>query len=350
MREATGELERASWWESLLSLRRGSVRTVTVVPDVDAAGATSRIDRVTITVQPEFTDEHASAADHPDTDIRRYVVKSSTESFRGTGRRLPQWRNEKIFYDDVALHTAAGTPRCLWSEAADAGADGILVLEDVAGTGADLDPLSAADLPAALATYAALHATPARHGRRLPRHSYLMAADIGDVWSALRPAIQRRRPKVVGLYDSIFDSYPRLLEWIAESKTAIVHGDATARNVLRSADGQLVLVDFGTATLGIPSVDVARLASETEAGAGSQAAHREAWTQWMQHLGEDNPPRHPAWAEYLAGLALCAQFAMFQEVPPWESGPRHDSYLRGARLMESALRECEVVRFLDDLP
>lgn len=36
--------------------------------------------------------------------------------------------------------------------------------------------------------------------------------------------------------------------------------------------------------------------------------------------------------------------------PPWDSGTRHDSYLRGARLLESALRECEVVRFLDELP
>jgi len=349
MRVGAGRLEQASWWESLLSLRDGSVESVVVTPDFDAAGATSRIDRVTIATQPAPAAHSMSSDAHTDVAAYRYVVKSSAESFRGTGRRLPQWRTENAFYDDVAPHTAAVTPRCVWSEASDAGDEGVLVLEDVAATGADLDPLSMADLPPALATYASLHATALHHGRRLPRHSYLMADDITSVWAALRPEVARRRPRVVELYDRVFAAYPRLLDWVRERNATIVHGDATARNVLRSGDGQLVLVDFGTAALGIPTVDVARIASETDAGAGSDAAHREAWSQWMHHLTERNSPRHPDWEEYLAGLALCAQFAMFQEVPPWEGGSRYDSYLRGARLLESALRECEVVRFLENI-
>ncbi len=349
MRVGAGRLEQASWWDSLLSPRDGSVESVAVTPDLDAAGATSRIDRVTITVRSNSAAHSVSASAQPDTTTSRYVVKSSAESFRGTGRRLPQWRTEKSFYDHVAPHTTAGTPRCVWSEASDAGDEGVLVLEDVAAAGAQLDPLSTADLPAALATYALLHATPAHHGRSLPRHSYLMADDIAAVWSALRPAVARRRPRAIDLYDGVFAAYPRLLDWVRERNTTIVHGDATARNVLRSNDGRLVLVDFGTATRGIPTIDVARLASETDTGAGSRAAHYHVWDEWMQRMADTGSPRHPSWDEYLAGLALCAQFAMFQEVPPWEGGARYESYLRGAKLMESALRECGVIRFLEDL-
>lgn len=349
MRVDPDKLRRESWWEAALSLPEGSVSSITVTPDIEAAGATSRIDRVTITTQPNADHSNTSRLGRPDGAIHHYVVKSSAESFRGTGRRLPQWRTEKIFYDDVASHTTVDTPVCVWSEASETGDEGLLVLEDVAAAGADLDPLTMADLTTALATYAAMHATPTHRGSRLPRHSYLMADDIAPVWDTLRPEVARRRPGVVDLYDSIFAGYPRLLDWVRKTGPAIVHGDATARNVLRSRNDRLVLVDFGTATLGLPTVDVARLASETDAGAGARAAQREAWERWGQQLADMGCPRRPAWNEYLAGLALCAQFAMFQEVPPWEGGARYESYLRGAKLMESALRESEVIRFLEDL-
>lgn len=353
MRVGAGELERASWWESILSSEEGSVKSVSITPDLDAAGATSRIDRVTITLRRSSRGDTSAPRPAAVTETRRYVVKSSGDSFRGTGRRLPQWRTEKSFYDHVAPHAGVRTPTCLWSVASESGDAGMLILEDVAATGADLDPLRTADLADALTAYAALHATPERHGRHLPRHSYLMADAIPAVWDTLRSEVARRRPDAVEMYDSVFARYPRLLEWVRRRDATIAHGDATARNVLRCADdsrGGLALVDFGTATLGIPTIDIARLASETEEGAGSRAAHRAAWELWMQRLSEHGRPPLSQWPDYLAGLALCAQFGMFQEVPPWDSGTRHDSYLRGARLLESALRECEVVRFLDELP
>ncbi len=179
----------------------------------------------------------------------------------------------------------------------------------------------------------------------LPQHSYLFfAGRIADLWVRLREPLSERSPESVPLLDRIFPHYPALLAWIARRGTSVVHGDLDAGNVVGRGEDRLGIIDFGTATLGTPAIDVARMASACAAIAGDPDGHRTVARAW--HHGPRRSGRRSRPGTSTGGLALNAQYLMLQYFTPWEDDTRRNAAIASARAIEAALRCCDVDEFV----
>lgn len=299
--------------------------------------ATSTLERITLRV---------------DGETRAFVVKASSTAFRGTTASLPLFRTEAVFYRDVLPVEGFAAPDCILAEVSADGAGGYLVLTDVSPDGRSLDPIGVDELYRTVSMLARLHRRTWGRPYPLPVHGYLVADTIDVVWGQLRSAVFEQRPAAAAHYDDVFTRYPAVLHRVHGRPTCVVHGDATARNLLRAGPGSresVFAVDFATATIGIGALDIARLASECDQ-LRTIDDHRAVVAHWRRELGIREYGSADAWADYLCGLALAMQFAMFEELPPWPDGPRHEAYLRAAAARQRAAAVCELSTFLAALP
>jgi hypothetical protein len=322
------------WWEGVLGLPSGAVRDIRSRDDERSRGMTSTLERIRLAL-------------HDGTD-RFLVVKRSAQAFRGMGLALPQWRTERDFYREVAPRVSLPTPRCWYAVATDDGTGGMLVLDDLSPDGTNLARPARDAVRTVIAQLSALERESRPLRTPLPVRGYLFADRIDAVWRDLRGAVAEHEEPFAVFLDEVYAAFPALLGWAAARDASVVHGDLAAANAIPLADGRIGIIDFGTATVGMPAVDVSRIAAECADIADDPDAHRETVAEWHALTASDRTA-DDAWDEYRAGLALNAQYAMFLHLNPWPEGPRRDAAIRSARLLEASLRVCEVPAFLRTL-
>ncbi len=241
-------------------------------------------------------------------DPRRYILKVGSD-------RPDRWKwagQLRVFARELAAYRLLTPlrgklfPRLFAGTSADAGANGLRLLEEIRdGRNRDqLLGLTWPELASATRAIARIHArfwnSPAlRRAQGLPHHHYMRAHEMKNHlptflrWAQL-PTRDREQ----------FRHLPRqvaaVLERLRKQPLTLVHGDLRSDNIFFGRSG-VKFIDWGLALAGNAAFDLARLAGGSARKPLSLLQHIDLFKLWHEELlrhGVRNYPLPQAWQDY----------------------------------------------------
>jgi hypothetical protein len=226
-------------------------------------GQMGRSYRVTLT----YSDDRPSGPSNLSTGPSNLVVKMAGGGLDARQRVAEGYRNEVMFYSQIAATVDVSTPRCWYSAITDDGTDFTLLLEDLypAQPGVQVESCSFNQAEDAVANLAALHA-PRWNDSTLPEMKGLGLADaasaqfVGEIFAkAVEEFIVR--------FDALGDEDVHTLRGCAEATCpwlltrpipyAVVHGDYRLDNLMFPPTGRGVsALDWQTVGVAPPGRDL----------------------------------------------------------------------------------------------
>lgn len=357
-------LDDRSWWTDVMrsaGLPEGS-QVATAHHDLlgGTPGTSSTIERVLLGYDGPVGEAPGQVIVKRSKAIANTVDEGSRDDNALLG---PMWTIEVGFYETVAPHIATRTPACWYGEASPDGYDGLIVMEDYGSWGvADQhDGLDAEEMDAAVDAVAALHAWAWEDVERdelgwLPSGRYVLAAQMTDLWPAVRDLVVPKLPELASIGDEIYPRYPELLALAADRRHCVIDGDFRADNLrmARGPDGALrvAVLDFQMAGRGIGAHDIARIMADSPAYHPDLDEHRRVCERWRRALVERGVTGYEAdeaWFDYQLGLALVLHLGVLVELLAWDDARNAETNDRIAARMLDAAQACGSVDFVRDL-
>ena len=247
-------------------------------------------------------------------DPRKYILKVGTE--------IPQrwkWAKELHVFDrELAAYRLLAplqgkySPRLFAGISANQGSDGLLLLEEARNARSvdQLRGLSWTQLTSAIRAIAYLHAyfwnsPKLKKAKGLPHHRYMRANEVKQNLPAfLRWA--KPSPKDRTLFINLASQVPPILVRFQKRPLTLVHGDLRSDNVFYKQTS-VRFIDWGLASAGNPTFDLARFAGGSARKPLSLLQHVDLFSLWHRELlrrGVRNYPSHEAWSDYRDALLL----------------------------------------------
>ena len=143
--------------------------------------------------------------------------------------------------------------------------------------------------------------------------------------------------------DRFTAGYARVREWLATRPRTLVHGDYHADNVLLRT-GEVAVLDWGMASIGLGAYDVARLASTSAAALPTRESLERAARAWHDELearGVADYPWDAAWSDFTVGVALAFP-SVFAPLRPEAAPHRAETARRRSLRVGAALRALQI--------
>jgi Phosphotransferase enzyme family len=226
-------------------------------------GQMGRSYRVALT----YSDERRSGSSGQRSGPPSLVVKMAGGGLEARQRVAEGYRNEVMFYSQIAATVDVSTPRCWYSAITDDGTDFTLLLEDLhpARPGVQVESCSLDQAEDAVANLAALHA-PRWNDSTLPEMKGMGLADpasaqfVGEIFAT---AVD----EFIGRFDALGDEDTDTLHRCAEAVSpwlltrpvpyAVVHGDYRLDNLMFPPRGRGVsALDWQTVGVAPPGRDL----------------------------------------------------------------------------------------------
>lgn len=247
-------------------------------------------------------------------DPQKYILKVGPEipPRREWARKLHVFDRELAAYRLLAPLQGRYSPPLFAGISANQGSDGLLLLEEVrhARNLDQLRGLSWKELTSAIRAIAYLHAyfwnsPKLKKAKGLPRHHYMRAHEFKQNlpaffrWAKLSP---RDRTLFIKLTSQV----PPILARFRKRTLTLVHGDLRSDNVFYKQTS-VRFIDWGLASAGNPTFDLARFAGGSARKPLSLLQHVDLFSLWHRELlrrGVRNYPSHEAWQDYRDALLL----------------------------------------------
>lgn len=246
-------------------------------------------------------------ATHP-TDTKGYILKVGTPLVerKRWARELRVFDRELAAYQLLAPLAGKVSPRLHYGASAEAGADGLLLLEEI-GPARKIDQvrgLEWTDLRVAALAIARVHAHfwNSPHLKKipaLPHHHYMRAHQSKQSlplflrWAKLGRSDQN-------LFTALSQRLPKLLARIKKRPFSLLHGDLRSDNIFFQGNTAR-FIDWGLAAVGCPAFDLARLAGGSARQFLSLKQHEELVRSWHSELLRRKVSHYPveeAWSDY----------------------------------------------------
>jgi aminoglycoside phosphotransferase (APT) family kinase protein len=247
-------------------------------------------------------------------DPRKYILKVGTgiPQRRKWAKELHVFDRELAAYRLLAPLKGKYSPRLFAGISANQGSDGLLLLEEIRNA-RNLDQLrglSWTQLTSAIRTIAHIHAyfwnSPAlKKTKGLPHHHYMRAHKVKQNlpaflrWAKLSP--RDRQP-----FTKLTTQVPAIMARFRKRPLTLVHGDLRSDNVFYKQTS-VRFIDWGLASAGNPTFDLARFAGGSARKPLSLLQHVDLFTLWHRELlrrGVRNYPSHEAWQDYRDAVLL----------------------------------------------
>ena len=225
---------------------------------------------------------------------------------------------ETMFYRDFAADQPVRVPDCIHAELNEAGDNGVIVMKDLIAGGAHfltaLEPFPRNDLAQVLSQLAALHARTWQGSSAYDRPwvpkflQQISARPIipGDQLQAMldgpRGAHLGSATKDAGRLQQGLQALARRVE---AAPGCLVHGDAHAGNIFRTADGEIGVVDWQILQKGHWAQDVAYHIAAVLDPAERRRTERDLLAFYLARLADLGGPHitaDEAWANYRAAM------------------------------------------------
>lgn len=288
-----------------------------------------------------------SDGDGPPTLVAKLAAEGEESRFVATV--LNMYGREHGFYTELAARTRLAHPRCLYAEHDPATQDSVLVLEDVAGRGRQLDQIGGARLDevgAAIDALADFHAG-WWDADELARHDWLkpLGADpypdaVGMAYTMGWPTVQElladlctERVQVFG--DAYAAIVPALFARLSEPPVVLSHADYRLDNLFFPESGAPIAVDWQLVDRSTGPRDLAYLVTQS-LEIDDPADYRRALDRYVDGLRAQGIDVDPAWAfeQYRLGAVLGFVYPVIAGGSLTVADPRH------VRLVHAMLRRC----------
>jgi len=247
-------------------------------------------------------------------DPQKYILKVGTEipQRQKWAKELHVFDRELAAYRLLAPLQGKYSPRLFAGISANQGSDGLLLLEEVcnARNVDQLRGLSWTQLTSAIRAIAHIHAyfwnsPKLKKAKGLPRHHYMRAHEVRrNLPAFLRWA--KPPPKDRALFIKLAAQVPPILARFRKRPVTLVHGDLRSDNVFYKQTS-VRFIDWGLASAGNPTFDLARFAGGSARNPLSLLQHVDLFKLWHRELlrrGVRNYPSHEAWSDYRDALLL----------------------------------------------
>ena len=247
-------------------------------------------------------------------DPQKYILKVGTEipQRQKWAKELHVFDRELAAYRLLAPLQGKYSPRLFAGISANQGSDGLLLLEEARNARSvdQLRGLSWTQLTSAIRAIAYLHAyfwnsPKLKKAKGLPHHRYMRANEVKQNLPAFlrwaKPSPQDRT-----LFINLASQVPPILARFRKRPVTLVHGDLRSDNVFYKQTS-VRFIDWGLASAGNPTFDLARFAGGSARNPLSLLQHVDLFNLWHRELlrrGVRNYPSHEAWQDYRDAVLL----------------------------------------------
>ena len=247
-------------------------------------------------------------------DPQKYILKVGTEipQRQKWAKELHVFDRELAAYRLLAPLQGKYSPRLFAGISANQGSDGLLLLEEARNARSvdQLRGLSWTQLTSAIRAIAYLHAyfwnsPKLKKAKGLPHHRYMRANEVKQNLPAFlrwaKPSPQDRT-----LFINLASQVPPILVRFQKRPLTLVHGDLRSDNVFYKQTS-VRFIDWGLASAGNPTFDLARFAGGSARKSLSLLQHVDLFNLWHRELlrrGVRNYPSHEAWQDYRDAVLL----------------------------------------------
>ena len=247
-------------------------------------------------------------------DPQKYILKVGTAipPRREWARELHVFDRELAAYRLLAPLQGKHSPPLFAGISANQGSDGLLLLEEARNARSvdQLRGLSWTQLTSAMRSIAHIHAyfwnsPKLKKAKGLPRHHYMRAHEVKQNLPAFL-RWTKPSPKDRTLFINLASQVPPILVRFQKRPLTLVHGDLRSDNVFYKQTS-VRFIDWGLASAGNPTFDLARFAGGSARKPLSLLQHVDLFSLWHRELlrrGVRNYPSHEAWQDYRDAVIL----------------------------------------------
>ena len=254
----------------------------------------------------------------PETVVVKLPALDDAAVFTSTVLRM--YLREAGFFDELAHQSPIRVPGCHHAAADPETSAFVVVMEDLGSLRA-VDQVLGMDVPdaeRAIDGLARWHGTWWRQADELAASGRTVGLG-DDIYKAVLPMVfaegweklnaELEVPASIRAVGPRWvEAMPRLLDWLAEDPTTMIHGDYRADNLFFAPDGSVATVDFQLIGTGRAAYDLAYFLTQSIRPADASAHEQALFDRWVAGLAAAGVPAADlvsCWEDYRVAALFC---------------------------------------------